>query len=206
MIRMLVVDDHPVVREGLVAILSTQADFAVIGEASDGRQALALCQQLQPDLLLLDLELPELDGVAVLEQLDLAASELRVLVFTAFDTDERIIGAVRAGAQGYLLKGAPRDELFAAIRLIHAGGSTLHPLIASKLLRQVQRDTSLVELTPREHEVLQELAQGFANKQIAYTLNITERTVKFHLNSIFQKLGAHNRTEAVSIAYERQLI
>ncbi len=206
MIRMLVVDDHPVVREGLVAILSTQADFAVVGEASDGRQALALCQQLQPDLLLLDLELPELDGVAVLEQLDLAASELRVLVFTAFDTDERIIGAVRAGAQGYLLKGAPRDELFAAIRLIHAGGSTLHPLIASKLLRQVQRDTSLVELTPREHEVLQELAQGFANKQIAYTLNITERTVKFHLNSIFQKLGAHNRTEAVSIAYERQLI
>ncbi|MFD3163525.1 response regulator [Herpetosiphon sp. NSE202] len=206
MIRMLVVDDHPVVREGLVAILSTQADFAVIGEASDGRQALALCQQLQPDLLLLDLELPELDGVAVLEQLDLAVSELRVLVFTAFDTDERIIGAVRAGAQGYLLKGAPRDELFAAIRLIHAGGSTLHPLIASKLLRQVQRDTNLVELTPREHEVLQQLAQGFANKQIAYTLNITERTVKFHLNSIFQKLGAHNRTEAVSIAYERQLI
>lgn len=206
MIRILVVDDHPVVREGLVAILSTQADFAVVGEASDGRQALALCQQLQPDLLLLDLELPELDGVAVLEQLNLATAELRVLVFTAFDTDERIIGAVRAGAQGYLLKGAPRDELFAAIRLIYAGGSTLHPLIASKLLRQVQRDTSLVELTPREHEVLQQLAQGFANKQIAYTLNITERTVKFHLNSIFQKLGAHNRTEAVSIAYERQLI
>ncbi|KPL79487.1 response regulator [Herpetosiphon geysericola] len=206
MIRILVVDDHPVVREGLVAILSTQADFAVVGEASDGRQALALCQQLQPDLLLLDLELPELDGVAVLEQLNLATAELRVLVFTAFDTDERIIGAVRAGAQGYLLKGAPRDELFAAIRLIYAGGSTLHPLIASKLLRQVQRDTSLVELTPREHEVLQHLAQGFANKQIAYTLNITERTVKFHLNSIFQKLGAHNRTEAVSIAYERQLI
>jgi len=113
---------------------------------------------------------------------------------------------VRAGAQGYLLKGAPRDELFAAIRLIHAGGSTLHPLIASKLLRQVQRDTTLVELTPREHEVLQHLAQGFANKQIAYQLNITERTVKFHLNSIFQKLGAHNRTEAVAIAYERQLI
>ncbi|WP_110517694.1 response regulator [Herpetosiphon llansteffanensis] len=206
MIRILVVDDHPVVREGLVAILSTQSDFAVVGEASDGRQALELCQQIQPDLLLLDLELPELDGVAVLEQLDLVAHNLRVLVFTAFDTDERIIGAVRAGAQGYLLKGAPRDELFAAIRLIHAGGSTLHPLIASKLLRQVQRDTSLVELTPREREVLQELAQGFANKQIAYTLNITERTVKFHLNSIFQKLGAHNRTEAVSIAYERQLI
>lgn len=206
MIRILVVDDHPVVREGLVAILSTQADFAVVGEASAGLQAVELCQQLQPDLVLLDLELPDLDGVAVLERLDLAATNRRVLVFTAFDTDERIIGAVRAGAQGYLLKGAPRDELFAAIRLIHAGGSTLHPLIASKLLRQVQRDTTLVELTPREHEVLQHLAQGFANKQIAYQLNITERTVKFHLNSIFQKLGAHNRTEAVAIAYERQLI
>ncbi|ABX03957.1 MAG TPA: DNA-binding response regulator [Herpetosiphon sp.] len=206
MIRILVVDDHPVVREGLVAILSTQADFSVVGEASAGLQAVELCQQLQPDLVLLDLELPDLDGVAVLERLDLAATNRRVLVFTAFDTDERIIGAVRAGAQGYLLKGAPRDELFAAIRLIHAGGSTLHPLIASKLLRQVQRDTTLVELTPREHEVLQHLAQGFANKQIAYQLNITERTVKFHLNSIFQKLGAHNRTEAVAIAYERQLI
>lgn len=206
MIRILVVDDHPVVREGLVAILSTQADFAVVGEASAGLQAVELCQQLQPDLVLLDLELPDLDGVAVLERLDLVATNRRVLVFTAFDTDERIIGAVRAGAQGYLLKGAPRDELFAAIRLIHAGGSTLHPLIASKLLRQVQRDTTLVELTPREHEVLQHLAQGFANKQIAYQLNITERTVKFHLNSIFQKLGAHNRTEAVAIAYERQLI
>ncbi|GAA5528840.1 response regulator transcription factor [Herpetosiphon gulosus] len=206
MIRILVVDDHPVVREGLVAILSTQADFAVVGEASAGLQAVEVCQQLQPDLVLLDLELPDLDGVAVLERLDLAATNLRVLVFTAFDTDERIIGAVRAGAQGYLLKGAPRDELFAAIRLIHAGGSTLHPLIASKLLRQVQRDTTLVELTPREHEVLQHLVQGFANKQIAYQLNITERTVKFHLNSIFQKLGAHNRTEAVAIAYERQLI
>lgn len=206
MIRIVVVDDHPVVREGLVAILSTQADFAVIGEASTGLQAVELCQQLQPELVLLDLELPDLDGVAVLERLDLAATNLRVLVFTAFDTDERIIGAVRAGAQGYLLKGAPRDELFAAIRLIHAGGSTLHPLIASKLLRQVQRDITLVELTPREQEVLQQLAQGFANKQIAYQLNITERTVKFHLNSIFQKLGAHNRTEAVAIAYERQLI
>lgn len=206
MIRILVVDDHPVVREGLVAILSTQADFAVVGEASTGLQAVEVCQQLQPDLVLLDLELPDLDGVAVLERLDLAATNQRVLVFTAFDTDERIIGAVRAGAQGYLLKGAPRDELFAAIRLIHAGGSTLHPLIASKLLRQVQRDTTLVELTPREHEVLHHLAQGFANKQIAYQLNITERTVKFHLNSIFQKLGAHNRTEAVAIAYERQLI
>lgn len=206
MIRIVVVDDHPVVREGLVAILSTQADFAVVGEASTGLQAVEVCQQLQPDLVLLDLELPDLDGVAVLERLDLAATNRRVLVFTAFDTDERIIGAVRAGAQGYLLKGAPRDELFAAIRLIYAGGSTLHPLIASKLLRQVQRDTTLVELTPREHEVLQHLAQGFANKQIAYQLNITERTVKFHLNSIFQKLGAHNRTEAVAIAYERQLI
>ncbi len=206
MIRIIVVDDHPVVREGLVAILSTQADFAVVGEASDGLQALELCQRIQADMLLLDLELPALDGVAVLERLDFAAISLRVLVFTAFDTDERIIGAVRAGAQGYLLKGAPRDELFAAIRLINAGGSTLHPLIASKLLRQVQRDINLIELTPREHEVLQQLAQGLANKQIAYQLNITERTVKFHLNSIFQKLGAHNRTEAVSIAYERQLI
>jgi DNA-binding NarL/FixJ family response regulator len=134
---------------------------------------------------------------------------VRVIVFTAFDTDERILGAVQAGAQGYLLKGAPRKELFDAVRVVHAGGSLLQPVVASKLLRQVshQNQTNEVEaLTPRELEVLRLLAQGLQNKEIAAALVISERTVKFHVSSIMGKLGAGNRTEAVTLAAQQGLI
>ena len=205
MIRILVADDHPVVRDGLVAILSTQADFAVVGEAGDGATALAQVHATQPDVLLLDLAMPSVDGVAVLQQLGQTNSPTRVLVFTAFDTDERILGAIRAGAQGYLLKGAPRDELFSAIRTIHAGGSTLQPIIASKLMRQVQTPNS-VALSERETAVLRLIAAGLPNKLIAAQLSITQRTVKFHVSAILAKLGAHNRTEAVALARSRGLI
>ena len=205
MIRILVADDHPVVRDGLVAILSTQADFAVVGEAGDGATALAQVHALQPDVLLLDLAMPSVDGVAVLQQLGQNTSLTRTLVFTAFDTDERILGAIRAGAQGYLLKGAPRDELFSAIRTIHAGGSTLQPIIASKLMRQVQTPNS-VALSERETAVLRLIAAGLPNKLIAAQLSITQRTVKFHVSAILAKLGAHNRTEAVALARSRGLI
>jgi len=217
-IRIVVVDDHPVVRDGLVAILGTQPDFAVVGEAADGAEAVRLVAALHPDVLLLDLELPELDGVAVLERLRAAGSPARAIVFTAFDTDERILGAVRAGAQGYLLKGAPRAEVFRAVRVVHAGGSLLEPLVASKLLRQVgQADggargrTGGAEipdpaLTPREREVLGALGRGLQNKEIAVRLGMSERTVKFHVGSIFRKLGAGNRTEAVTIALQRRLL
>ena len=205
MIRILVADDHPVVRDGLVAILSTQADFAVVGEAGDGATALAQVHATQPDVLLLDLAMPSVDGVAVLQHLGQTNSPTRVLVFTAFDTDERILGAIRAGAQGYLLKGAPRDELFSAIRTIHAGGSTLQPIIASKLMRQVQTPT-IVALSERETAVLRPIAAGLPNKLIAAELSITQRTVKFHVSAILAKLGAHNRTEAVALARSRGLI
>ncbi|MBA3469419.1 MAG: response regulator transcription factor [Herpetosiphonaceae bacterium] len=199
-IRIVVADDHPVVRDGLVAILSTQPDFAVVGEAGDGAAALAQVTALQPDVLLLDLEMPGLDGVAVLQDLNRRGAGVRVLVFTAFDTDERILGAVRAGAAGYLLKGAPRDELFSAVRVLHAGGSTLQPLVASKLIRQVQAPTATIGLTEREAEVLGLIAQGLPNKLIAAQLSISQRTVKFHVSAILEKLGAGNRTEAVSLA------
>ena len=126
-------------------------------------------------------------------------------MFTAFDTDERILGAIRAGAQGYLLKGAPRDELFSAIRTIHAGGSTLQPIIASKLMRQVQTPNNIV-LSERETAVLRLIAAGLPNKLIAAQLSITQRTVKFHVSAILAKLGAHNRTEAVALARSRGLI
>ncbi len=199
-IRIVVADDHPVVRDGLVAILSTQPDFAVVGEAGDGAAALAQVAALAPDVLLLDLEMPGLDGVAVLQELRRHGASVRALVFTAFDTDERILGAVRAGAAGYLLKGAPRDELFSAVRVLHAGGSTLQPLVASKLMRQVQTPAATIALTERETEVLGLIAQGLPNKLIAAQLGISQRTAKFHVSAILEKLGARNRTEAVTLA------
>lgn len=207
MIRIVVADDHPVVRDGLVAVLSTQPDFSVVGEAADGPAALAEVAALQPDVLLLDLEMPGLDGVAVLQQLNQTNATVRVLVFTAFDTDERILGAIQAGAQGYLLKGAPRDELFRAIRILHVGGSTLQPIIASRLMRRVQTPPAEASpLTEREIEVLRLIAQGLPNKSIADRLGISGRTVKFHVSSLLAKLHANNRTEAVTLARGRGLL
>jgi DNA-binding NarL/FixJ family response regulator len=203
-IRILVADDHPVVRDGLVAMLNTQADFEVVGQAATGVEVIQQVAVLQPDVLLLDLEMPEMDGVEALKHLRQENPDVRTIVFTAFDTDDRIVGAVHAGAQGYLLKGSPREEIFQAIRVVHAGGSLLQPLVASKLLRQVSE--GFEPLTPRELEVLHLLAQGMQNKEIAAELTITERTVKFYVSSILGKLGAGNRTEAVAIATQRGLI
>jgi DNA-binding NarL/FixJ family response regulator len=209
-IRILLADDHPVVRDGLVAILGTQPDFEVIGTAATGVEAVRLAGEVAPDVVLLDLAMPELDGVEALKRLRESSPAIRVIVLTAFDTDERIIDAVQAGAQGYLLKGAPREEIFKAVRVVHAGGSLLQPLVASKLLRYVRTRSSLsevsVSLTPREAQVLRQLALGLQNKEIAFRLNITERTAKFHVNAILHKLGASNRTEALAHAAQRGLI
>ena len=204
MISILICDDHPVVRDGLVAMLGTQPDFAVVGEASSGREMIALVMQVKPDVVLLDLEMPEVDGVEALRQLRASQPSARVLVFTAFDTDERILGAIQAGAQGYMLKGAPRDELFNAIRTIGAGGSLLQPVVQSRLINNLRAQAEPVEsLTPREAEVLCLVAEGKPNKAIAAALSITERTVKFHVGAIMSKLGATNRTEAVRLATQR---
>jgi DNA-binding NarL/FixJ family response regulator len=209
-IRILVADDHPVVLDGLVAILGTQPDFEVIGTANNGVEVVQRTADLQPDVLLLDLEMPVMDGVQALETLRAREIRARVIVFTAFDTDERILGAVQAGAEGYLLKGAPREELFEAIRVVNGGGSLLQPLVMSKLLRQIsQREdtkSSVEMLSPREREVLQLMARGLQNKEIAAELVISERTVKFHVSSILGKLGAGNRTEAVTMALQQGII
>jgi DNA-binding NarL/FixJ family response regulator len=216
-IRIVVADDHPVVREGLVAMLETQPDFEVVGEAANGGDAIAAVAAAGPDLLLLDLEMPGVDGVAVLRRLRETASRTRTIVFTVFDTEERIIGAVEAGAAGYLLKGAPRADVFAAVRTVAAGGSLLAPVAATAVLRHVRGETppSLAAagplagaraLTPREREVLERLARGLANKQIAAALGISERTVKFHVSAVFAKLGAANRADAVARGVQAGLI
>ena len=206
-VRILVADDHPIVREGLVAILDTQEDFEVIGEAGSGREAIERMDESAPDVLLLDLEMPDLDGLAVLQHLRDHESPVRAIVFTVFDTDDRILSAVRTGAKGYLLKGAPREQIFNAVRIVSQGGSLLEPVVASKLMEHVNRTRNDPDaLTPRELEVLPLLAQGLLNKEIADRLDITERTVKFHVSSILGKLGAGNRTEAVSIAAQRGLV
>lgn len=209
-IRLLVADDHPIVRDGLVAVLSTQSDFEVVGEASDGRQVVDQAVALQPDVIFLDLEMPGMDGVQTLEALRALDKPVRSIVFTAFDTDERILSAVRAGAKGYLLKGAPREELFTAVRIVHAGGSLLQPVVASRLLERfgepVPPPAAPEALTARELEVLTLVAQGAPNKEIAQRLAISERTVKFHVSSIMGKLGAANRTEAVALATQQGVI
>lgn len=204
-IRLLVVDDHPVVRDGLVMVLGTQPDFAVVGEAGDGAQAVEQACAVMPNVILLDLEMPGVDGLSALHLLRQRAPDVRVIVFTAFDTDERIIKAVQAGAKGYLLKGAPRAELFEAIRVVAAGGSLLQPVIASKLMRHISEPAADV-LTEREMDVLRLMATGMPNKEIAAALVVTERTVKFHISAILSKLGATNRTEAVRVAVQRGLV
>src|ERR687890_278463 len=174
-------DDHPMLREGLVAVLSTQPDFGVVGEAADGSEVVRLARRLEPDVILMDLEMPEVDGVAALERLREAGSGARTIVFTAYDTDERILRSLHAGARGYLLKGASRNEIFDAIRTVHSGGSLLQPGVTTRLLEHMSRERAQPEpLTPRELEVLGLISQGLHNSEIAERLFVTERTVKFH--------------------------
>ncbi|MFL6237420.1 MAG: response regulator [Thermoanaerobaculia bacterium] len=205
-IRILLADDHPVVRDGLAAMLGTQPDFQVIGEAGNGAEAVAEAARLRPDVVLMDLEMPALDGIEAIRRLRAADPAVQVVVLTAFDTDERILGALQAGAQGYLLKGAPRAEIFAAIRAVSAGGALIPPVVASKLLRQVRAAESPDALTAREREVLGLVAAGLANREIATRLSISERTVKFHVSALLSKLGARNRTQAARLARDRGLI
>ena len=208
-IRILVADDHPMLREGLVAVLSSQPDFEVVGEAADGSETVRLAERQKPDVILLDLEMPNLDGVGALEKLRNIGSETRTIVFTAYDTDERILGALRAGARGYLLKGASRTEIFDAIRTVYSGGSLLGPAVMTRLLEHIEQGDEQERsnnLTPRELEVLALLARGRKNSEIANALFVSERTVKFHVSSILGKLDAENRTEAARIAVRRRLV
>ncbi|MDQ7025371.1 MAG: response regulator transcription factor [Anaerolineae bacterium] len=211
-IRIIVADDHPVVRDGLVAILSTQSDFDIVAQADNGDDLIMKARQHQPSVIVTDLEMPGTDGVAAIRTLHKEHPQIAFIAFTAFDTDERILGAVQAGAKGYILKGAPRDDIFKAIRVVSKGDSLLEPTVATKLLQHMSGESNssqgglLEPLTEREMEVLQLLGTGKTNKAIGADLFITERTVKFYVSAILGKLSASNRTEAVTIAIQRGII
>ena len=205
-IRVLVVDDHPVVRQGLVAVLEDEHDLHVVGAVGSIGEALSVVRAREPEVLLLDLELPDVDGVSAIPRLLAARPGLAILVFTAYDTEERVLGAVRAGARGYLLKGASAEEITRGVRAVAAGSSYLEPRIARTVVAAVRSPRQISALSDREREVLRLVAEWLPTKQIARTLSITERTVKFHINSIFHKLGADNRAQAVALAAQRGLL
>jgi len=204
-IRVLIVDDHPILRAGLLGLLASQEEFTVVGEAANGREAVALVRHACPDVVLIDLRMPEMDGVSAIRAMRALAPDLHVLVLTTYDSDADILRAVEAGATGYLLKETPREELFAAIRATARGQSVLSPSVASRLVNRT-RDTIERALSAREIEVLQLVALGTSNKLIARDLAISEATVKTHLLHLFAKLNVDDRTAAVTTAVGRGII
>ena len=201
-IRTLVVDDHHVVRQGLVALLKVMPEIEIVGEASDGLQAIELHRSLQPDITLMDLQLPNLGGVAAITRIRAEAPGARFIVLTTFDGDEDIYRALQAGAKAYLLKGMTIDDLLSTIRLVHAGKTSISPAIAEKLAERM----STQDLTARELAVLERIVAGRANKEIASDLAISEATVKTHVGRILAKLGLRDRVQIVVFAYEHGLV
>lgn len=201
-IRVLLADDHPVVREGLAAMINRRADMTVVAQACNGREAVQLFLLHQPDVTLVDLRMPEMDGLEVIGNLRRQFPEACIVVLTTFDGDEDIFRALRAGARGYLLKDAPRERLLECIRSVYQGESYLPAGVASKLAERV----SGPQLTRRELEVLRLLALGKSNKEVGSGLHVTESTVKVHVNNILHKLKVSGRTEAVTLAIRRGLV
>lgn len=204
-IRLLIVDDHPVVRDGIRGMLAGDPDLDVVGEASDGTEALALVDSLKPDVVLMDLRMPRLGGAAAIQALAERGAEAKVLVLTTYDTDRDVVPALEAGATGYLLKDTPRDELVRAIHAAARGESVLAPSVATRLVTQL-RSPAQDALSERELEVLRLIAQGETNAGAAARLFISEATVKTHLLHIYAKLGVNDRAAAVARAYERGLL
>jgi len=200
-IRVLLADDHPVVRSGLIGMIAHEADIEVVGEVGDGAAAVAFVEQQRPDVVLMDLRMPELDGVGATAAITRAFPDVRVLILTTYDTDGDIVRAVEAGAAGYLLKDAPRAELLTAIRSAARGDTVLAPPLAARLMRSVRDADSA--LTVRERDVLRAVARGSTNADVGRELFISEATVKTHLLHIFDKLGVSDRTAAVTAAVRR---
>ncbi|MGH8951129.1 MAG: response regulator [Acidimicrobiia bacterium] len=204
-IRILIVDDHPVVRDGLRGMFANEDDFEVVGEAENGRDAVARALAFHPDVILMDLRMPEMDGVSAIKLLADKEAEGRVLVLTTYDTDSDVLPAIEAGATGFLLKDAPRDELFRAVRAAAGGRAVLSPSVAARLIDQVRQPTRET-VTERELEVLRLVASGSSNREVAERLFISEATVKTHLLHIYGKLGVNDCAAAVGAAFERGLL
>jgi DNA-binding NarL/FixJ family response regulator len=204
-VRILIVDDHPVVRDGIAAVISTERDLVVVGEADTGAGALAQVAALSPDVVLMDLQMPQMDGIAAIRAIRTTHPRTRSLVLTTYDTDADIATAIDAGAVGYLLKDTDRAELCAAIRAAARGQSVLSPSVAAKVLNRM-RDNAGHGLSSREIEVLTAVAHGHTNRQVARTLHISEATVKTHLLHIYTKLGVEDRTTAVTTALTHGII
>jgi DNA-binding NarL/FixJ family response regulator len=204
-IRLLIVDDHPVVRDGLRGLFADDLDFQVVGEAANGAEAVARVERLGADVVLMDLRMPEMGGVEAIARLRRTAPAVRVLVLTTYDTDSDVLPAIEAGATGYLLKDAPREELIRAVRAAFAGEAVLSPAVASRLMGQVRKPPPGV-LSQRELEVLALIADGATNRQAAAKLFVSEATVKTPLLHIYEKLGVRDRAAAVAEAYRRRLL
>ena len=204
-IRLLIVDDHPVVRDGLSGIFAGEPGFEVLGQASDGGEAVELAERLGPDVVLMDLRMPGLDGLGAIAELARRGSGARVLVLTTYDTDADVLPAIQAGATGYLLKDAPSDDLLRAVRATARGEAVLSPAVATQLMGRV-RQPGDEPLSPRELEVLELVARGTTNRRVAEQLFISEATVKTHLLHIYAKLGVNDRAAAVAAAFERGML
>lgn len=211
-VRVMVVDDDDLMRAGLRSVLSSDDAIEVVGEARDGRDAVGRAPRLGPDVVLMDVRMPELDGIAATSQLIAAAPEARVLIVTTFEHDEYVFGALKAGASGFLLKRTSPEDLIAAIHTVAAGNALLSPSVTRRVVDRLARqplvadDSALDELTPREREVLELIAQGLSNREIASALVVEETTVKSHVKRILMKLGVRDRVQAVILAYEAGVV
>jgi DNA-binding NarL/FixJ family response regulator len=201
-IRVLVAEDHHVVRQGLVALLNVVEGIEVVGQAADGVEAIAQYRKCQPNVTLIDLRMPRLSGVEVIQRIRMETPQARFIVLTTYDGDEDIYRALQAGARSYLLKGMTTDELVSTIRAVHAGKSHIPPAIAQRLAERMGTE----ELTPREFDVLEQIVHGRSNKEIATELDISEATVKTHINSLLGKLGVTDRTQAATAAIQRGIV
>ena len=204
-IRILISDDHPVVRAGLSGMINGEPGFKVVGEAGNGKEAIAMTGELNPDVVLMDLRMPEMDGVTAIGHIKADHPEVNILVLTTYESDADILRAIEMGATGYLLKDTPREELFGAIRMVAEGKSPLDPGVATRLMQRM-RGSDEEGLSTREIEVLELVARGTSNKEIAKRLWVSETTVKSHMLHIFDKLGVTDRTAAVTAALKRGII